>query len=73
MLDENDLFGEHENGPEGVNEDGLGNEGVVEDGLGNEDGMGNVTAEREDSALGVHFGDSDERLKNHGNGFWSFS
>jgi hypothetical protein len=32
MMDENDVFGEHENGP------GL-NEGVNEDGLGNEDGL----------------------------------
>ncbi|RHN73873.1 hypothetical protein MtrunA17_Chr2g0303271 [Medicago truncatula] len=54
MVDENDLFSDHENGPEGVNE-GVNEDGQCNEGVGEE-----VTAEREDSALGVHFGDSDD-------------
>nr|ABN05842.1 hypothetical protein MtrDRAFT_AC148970g26v2 [Medicago truncatula] len=65
MLDENDLFDGQ--GNEGVAEDGLDNEGVDEDGLDNEDVLGNMTAEREDSALGVHFGDSDDEVCIAGN------
>ncbi|RHN41080.1 hypothetical protein MtrunA17_Chr8g0362211 [Medicago truncatula] len=74
MIDENELFAEYDNGPElGQNSNGpeLGKEGVNvsepaveetvnvgEPGLGNEDE--NVSGEKEDSALNVHFGDSED-------------